>query len=149
MNDLDVAADGVPLVVPCDEHDHAVLDEYIAVPALDRVAVSDAQYLSRPRGLSCCHVHEHEQLLPERNHTVHVPLHLVPVNAGTGAWLEEPLPHRGVLPHPLEQPPLSIHGHAGALVLQKIPPGSVVGRVVAQLLPRNLGDGICCLPVAK
>lgn len=57
MDDLDVAFHLEPFVSSGDENHHPVLDEQIAVAALDGVAVSHAQCLRPSCGLTSGHVH--------------------------------------------------------------------------------------------
>jgi hypothetical protein len=57
VDNLDITAYVAASVVPRGEHYHAVLDEYIAVPARNGVDVSDAHKLWASCWLSACYVH--------------------------------------------------------------------------------------------
>jgi hypothetical protein len=59
MDDLDVVGHVEPLVVMCDKHHHAILNKYIPMAPIGRVAESDAQQLAGPRGLPGRDVHQH------------------------------------------------------------------------------------------
>jgi hypothetical protein len=59
VDDLDVAFDFVPFMVPGHKYDHPVFDEQIAIATLNGVTVPDAQYFRATRWLASCYVHQY------------------------------------------------------------------------------------------
>ena len=89
MDDLDVAADCVTFVVPRSYYYHAVFYEYIAVPTLGRITVSDTQDLWTSCWLPACNVYQYEQLLPEIYDALHITLYCRSLQPALGPGLYE------------------------------------------------------------